>query len=309
MNVSSRLACLAFATISLALTGCVGGGMLPGASALPVPARVPSSATLASCTGRAPQPTNTTWTVDVGGRERTFVVHVPPSYDPSKPTPLVLNFHGYLMSPKWEEWLTSMSTKSDAAGFLLVYPKGTGTPLSFNAGGCCGDAKSDDVDDVGFTRTMLDRLEADLCVDPKRVYATGMSNGGFMSHRLACEMSDRIAAIAPVAGLSTAPTCAITRAVSVLDFHGLEDPIVPYEGGTRFHWPSVNQSIDGWVARDGCVGPGVVTSIDGDVHCVRHAHCRDGAEVTLCMVLDGGHTWPGGRDIPRSSEGGRRRTR
>jgi polyhydroxybutyrate depolymerase len=105
------------------------------------------------------------------------------------------------------------------------------------------------VDDVAFTRGMLDRLEADLCVDPRRVFATGMSNGGFMSHRLACEMSDRIAAVAPVSGVNTLATCTPTRAVSVLDFHGTADPTVPYAGGTEFHWPSVEQSTSGWIAR------------------------------------------------------------
>jgi polyhydroxybutyrate depolymerase len=285
---------------SLALTACVGSGALPGASAKPVPAAPTSAAapSRTSCTGRAPQPTNATWTLDIGGKTRTFVVHVPPAYDASKPTPLVFNFHGYRMNPKLEEWLTSMSATADAAGFVLVYPEGTGSPLGFNAGGCCGDAKDDNVDDVGFTRAMLDHLEADLCVDPQRVFATGMSNGGFMSHRLACDLSDRIAAVAPVSGVDATATCSPTRPVSVLDFHGVDDPTVAYTGNTKRGWPSVNDSINGWAARDGCTGPTQVTSITDDVHCVTHTQCRDGAEVALCMVLDGGHTWPGGKDIP-----------
>jgi polyhydroxybutyrate depolymerase len=264
-------------THALALTACVGAGALPGASAKPVPA-ISSAAvsSAASCVGRARQPTNATWTLDFGGRTRTFVVHVPPSYDPSMPTPLVFNFHGYRMSPKLEEWLTSMSATADAAGFVLVYPEGTGSPLGFNAGGCCGDAKDDHVDDVGFTRAMLDRLEADLCVDPQRVFATGMSNGGFMSHRLACEMSDRIAAVAPVSGVNATATCAPTRAVPILDFHGVADPTVPYYGGSSYGWPSVNESINAWAARDGCSGPTLVTSVTDDVHCVTHTQCRRG---------------------------------
>ncbi len=285
---------------ALALSACVGSGALPGLSAKPVPAASPSVTTSSTtaCTGRAAQPMNATWTLDLGGKTRTFVVHVPPAYDPSKPTPLVLNFHGYRMTPKLEEWLTSMSTTADADGFILVYPEGTGSPLGFNAGGCCGDAKDDRVDDIGFTRAMLDRLEADLCVDPARVFATGMSNGGFMSHRVACELSDRIAAVAPVAGVNASPTCAPTRAVSVLDFHGVTDPTVAYDGNAKRGWPSVNDSVNGWAARDGCTGPTLVTSITDDVHCVTHTQCRDGAEVALCMILDGGHTWPGGKDVP-----------
>jgi polyhydroxybutyrate depolymerase len=241
---------------------------------------------------------NSTWAVEVGGRERNFVVHVPRSYDPRTPTPLVFNFHGFTMNPKLEDWLTDMAAKADAARFVVVYPAGVGSPSSFNAGSCCGDAKRDGVDDVAFTRAMLDRLEADLCIDPRRVFATGMSNGGFMAHRLACEMSDRIAAIAPVAGVNGAPTCDVTRAVPVLDFHGTSDPTVPYAGLPKEGWPSVAASTDAWVKRDGCREQGTVTLAAGSVTCETHGECRDGAEVTLCTVQGGGHTWPGGSTVP-----------
>jgi polyhydroxybutyrate depolymerase len=279
--------------------GCIAANALPGASAVPVRA---TSASLPSpggtCAQRARQPLNATWKVETDGKTRSFVVHVPQSYDPSKPTPLVFNFHGFTMSPKLEDWLTKMAAKSDEAGFLLVYPQGTGTETSFNGGTCCGDASSDGVDDVAFTRRMLDRLEADLCVDARRVYATGMSNGGFMSHRLACEMSDRIAAVAPVSGVNASVACNPTRAVPVLDFHGTADPTVPFEGDQARGWLSVPATIDDWARRDGCKGGGVETLARGDVRCTTYGQCRDQAEVTLCTVEGGGHTWPGGTAPP-----------
>ena len=284
--------------LALASASCIGAGALPGASAQPVPATaLPEPSPAAPCAGRAKQPRNSTWSVTVWSDQRAFVVHVPPSYDPTKPTPLVLNFHGYSMNPRLEDWLTSMSAKADAAGFILVYPEGTGSPLSFDGGNCCGDSRHDHVDDVGFTRAMLDALEANLCVDPARVYATGMSNGGFMSHRLACDLSDRIAAIASVAGVNATTDCHPLRPVPVLDLHGTANPVVPYTGNPRDGWRSVDDTIAGWVARDGCTGSTTALATS-DVTCVSHAPCAAGAEVELCTIQGGGHTWPGGKDVP-----------
>ena len=246
MHVSWARGVLLGVTVpAVVLWGCFGGASLPGAASAPIAAR-PAPAAGPICAGRSIQPTNSTWTVDVGGRERTFIVHVPRSYDARTPTPLVFNFHGFTMNPKLEDWLTDMAAKSDAAGFVLVYPKGTGSPSSFNAGVCCGDASRDHVDDVAFTRKMLDQLEADLCVDSRRVYATGMSNGGFMAHRLACEMSDRIAAVRSGGRRQRRRDLHALRAhVPVLDFHGTSDPTVPY-GDVKKGWLSVQASTDAW---------------------------------------------------------------
>jgi polyhydroxybutyrate depolymerase len=286
--------------LAVSSAGCFGASALPGASATPVAALplATSSGRQPVCAGRTPQPSNTTWKVKVEGTERAFIVHVPKTYDPEKPTPLVLNFHGFTMTPKLEDWLTDMSAKADAAGFIVVYPEGTGSKASFNAGICCGDAARDNVDDIAFTKTMLDSLEANLCVDSRRVFATGMSNGGFMAHRLACELSDRIAAVAPVAGINGAVACTPARAISVLDFHGTSDPTVPYGGDAKRGWLSAPDSVEGWVKRDGCDEKGITTKVSESVQCVTHDGCRDGAEVSLCTVAGGGHTWPGGGDVP-----------
>jgi polyhydroxybutyrate depolymerase len=191
-----------------------------------------------------------------------------------------------------------MDAESDAKGFLLVYPQGTGELASWNAGACCGTAAEDGVDDVGFTRALLDALEAELCVDASRVFATGMSNGGFFSHRLGCELSDRIAAIAPVAGVMGIPTCTPARAVSVMEFHGTSDPLVPYDGDPAIGYTSVADTVAGWVKRDGCQAAPATTYSKGDATCVTYGQCTANAEVTLCTIQGGGHTWPGGTPFP-----------
>jgi len=262
--------------------------------------RVPdASSSRAPCAGLSAQPKgNTTWTIPTTAGSRTAVVRIPPGYDPMTATPVVLNFHGYGGSPSQEEGLTLMDTESDTAGFVLVYPQGTGAIPSWNAGACCGTAAQSNLDDVGFVGALLDALEAKLCVDTKRVFATGMSNGGFLSHRLGCELADRIAAIAPVAGVMGIPTCNPTRPVPVMEFHGTSDPVVPYDGNPAISYPSVADTISGWVQRDGCHGAATTTYSKGDATCVTHDQCTGGAEVTLCTITGGGHTWPGGTPFP-----------
>jgi polyhydroxybutyrate depolymerase len=241
---------------------------------------------------------DTNWTIATSAGNRAALVHIPPGYDPTKATAVVLNFHGLGGSPTQEEGLTLMDAESDSAGFVLVYPQGTGSILSWNAGACCAPASQNNVDDVGFVGTLLDTLEAKLCVDTHRVFATGMSNGGFLSHRLGCELSDRIAAIAPVAGVMGIPTCTPSRAVPVMEFHGTSDPIVPYNGDSAIGYTSVPDTISGWVQRDACQGSPTTTYSNGDATCVTYGQCAGGAEVTLCTISGGGHTWPGGTPFP-----------
>jgi polyhydroxybutyrate depolymerase len=152
-----------------------------------------------------------------------------------------------------------------------------------------------DVDDVGFTRAVIEDIGGQGCIDLARVYATGMSNGGFMSHRLGCEASDVIAAIAPVAGvLGLEPSaCNPERAVPIIHFHGTEDMLVAYEGGGLAESISVEDSIMGWADRNGCTDELEVTFQQGMVTCETADACEDGSAVTLCTVDGGGHCWPG----------------
>jgi hypothetical protein len=119
------------------------------------------------------------------GLKRSALVHIPASADLAARTPLVLNFHGLTSNPEQQVFFSGMNAKADAEGFILVYP--AGVQSSWNAGACCGAAIDQNIDDVGFVRALVAQLSATLCIDERRIYATGMSNGGFMSHRLACE--------------------------------------------------------------------------------------------------------------------------
>jgi polyhydroxybutyrate depolymerase len=284
-----------------------GGSTLPPVSTPPMgspssgndaaPPTPPSNdASAPSCSGKAAQPLDDTWTLPYAGATRTANVHVPASYDPTHATPVVLNFHGYSSDATQEALLSDMTAKADKEGFVVAYPQGLND--SWNAGACCGTSAMTGVDDVGFVGALVDELESRLCVDARRIFATGMSNGGFLSHRLGCEMSTRIAAIAPVAGVLGIPSCAPARPMPVMHFHGTADPLVPYDGDPALSFPSVQDTFTGWAARNACPGAPVTTFSKGDTSCSTYAGCAAGVSVTLCTVQGGGHTWPGGLPVP-----------
>ncbi len=249
-----------------------------------------------------------THSLSVGGRTRTYVVHAPPGLDPHKPAPVVLALHGATMTGPLMAWFSKLNAKADAAGFIVVYPNGTGERSSYfwNAGNCCGEAARSNVDDVAFVRAVLDDLGAVRRVDPKRVFVTGMSNGAMMAYRIAAELSDRIAAVAPVAGTVACGDRRPTRPVPVLHVHGTEDEYVPFGGGrgpksiSSVPHRSVADTIAAWVSANGCrTEPAAVEDLPdrtGDGTKVTRTTYRGdaaGAEVVLVTVEGGGHTWPG----------------
>ena len=199
--------------------------------------------------------------------------------------------------------------KSDSAGFIAVFPNGYsrfpgGKLATWNAGTCCAQARDEGIDDVGFVRAIWDRLPTLVAVDRNRVYATGMSNGGMMSYRLACEMADVFKAIAPVAGTDNTLQCQPSRPVSVLHIHAQDDDHVLFKGGAgeaAFKDPkkvtdfvSVPETISRWTQRNQCTGvPQRVVSVPG-AYCDVSAHCAGGTQVELCVTETGGHSWPGG---------------
>jgi polyhydroxybutyrate depolymerase len=223
--------------------------------------------------------------------DREYLVHVPRSYDASKPTPLVLDFHGLTANAVVQALYSKMTVKADAAGFIAVHPQGVGS--SWNAGICCGAAADRKVDDVAFVRGLLDQLSKELNVDPKRIYATGISNGAMFSQRLACELSDRIAAVGTVAGIYVTAKCTPARPVPVIHFHGTDDKLASYK------LPDVPQSLAAWAALDKCGATPHETLRHGDARCEAWEGCGHHAEVVLCTIEGGGHTWPGGAsDFP-----------
>jgi polyhydroxybutyrate depolymerase len=249
------------------------------------------------CSGKSAMARDFEVTVKTKGDDRTALVHVPATYDPTRPTAVVLNLHGLGNTPERQKEITGFDRLADERGFIAVYPRGkqiAGSPSCWNAGGCCSVCVTLRVDDTDFIKVLLDRITADACVDPKRVYAVGHSNGAMMTHALACRMSDRIAAIADVAGADVDAPCDPLRPVPHLHVHGTADGLVPFDGrGFPFGWPAVPTMIDAWSARDRCTGGPVETFRKGAAHCNTRA-CGDGAEVELCTVDGGGHSWPGG---------------
>lgn len=234
--------------------------------------------------------------LEAGGVTRRYKLHVPPAYDGRTPLPLVLNFHGYGSNTLAQRLWTEMDVTADAHGYVVAYPEGLDE--SWNAGVCCGTSAVNGVDDVGFVRAVINDIAERGCIDRSRVYATGMSNGGFLSHRLACEASDVIAAIGPVAGVLgiDSSACTPSRPVPVVHFHGTADTIVEYDGGCGLcvsDSESVADTIAGWVERNGCTGAPEVVLRNGSATCETTRGCDGDASVTLCSIADAGHCWPG----------------
>lgn len=268
-----------------------------------------------SCTGKTTVPTGTTEAaLDSGGLEREYRVYIPPGYDPAQPTPLVLTLHGFAGSAAQQQADSGWDAVAERENFIAVYPHGTGAPARWNAGqnriaeleqerrGLLGDFlggffESVPTDDVAFIRDLLIALQADYCIDPARIYVNGLSNGGGMTNRLACELADQIAAVGMVAGAYTEfpEGCNPSRPVPVIAFHGVLDPIVPYAGDAEINFPAVEDWAADWAARNEC-NPASESIPDtvGAVTGWRYTDCAGDAEVVFYSIADGGHTWPGG---------------
>jgi len=230
------------------------------------------------------------------GLAREYQIHMPAGYDPNTAYPVVFSFHGRALTANSQIWVSGFDDLADTQGFIAVYPEGTGQSPTWNAGLCCGEAMQDDVDDVGFVEAIIDDLGANACIDKDRVYSTGLSNGAYMSFRLACELSDKIAGVGAIAGTTAVIPCLPQNELAVIALHGTADNIVPYDGVAGSL--SAPQNAGDWAVRNNCSTSTIDTYAMGDVSCYKHTGCDPGAEVELCTVDGGGHQWFGGASIP-----------
>jgi len=298
----------------------------PGAtSAATSPAAVDgasiATAARGRCAGRGATRTSvaagtTTRSITVGDAVRSYRLEVPRGYRPSRPTPLLFDFHGLGSNKEEQARYSRLEAKGGAAGYVVVTPDGSGdfakrwVPPPFPG------------PDVEFVRALLHTTEQELCIDARRVFAAGMSSGAVFSTALACELPGTFAAIAPVAGVNAHAVCdATTPPVSVLAFHGTADSVVSYEGGPYFSGidasvlpealrqrivelagleaRAVPGSVAQWAAFDGCAESPRTTQVASDVTRTAYARCRRGTAVVLFTVVQGGHTWPDAPAVAR----------
>jgi polyhydroxybutyrate depolymerase len=253
--------------------------------------------------------------VHVGDMDRWYLLSIPSAMSSDVPAPLVVDLHGYLEGAELHQRVSALSVLGEREGFVTVTPQGQGDPVHWDT--------TLHSPDVRFIDSILDEIEAHTCVDLDRVYATGYSNGAFLSSTLACVDANRFAAVAPVAGIRDVPGCAPSRPVPVIAFHGTEDEYVTYDGGLGTEaakLPSVDSktnpgatmaddptgsvvlpgSIDdsvpdilhAWSKRNGCRGRQQATTVADDVDLVSEK-CPEGREAELYRVDGGGHSWPG----------------
>lgn len=234
--------------------------------------------------------------IEIEERTRKYRLYIPSSYTADKLMPLVFNLHGLTSDAGQQELYTQMNEVAEENGFIVCYPKGLNR--AWNVGFNFPASKADDVQ---FISELIDHLALDYAIDLTRVYACGFSNGGYMSHKLACELSDKIVAIASVAGTfvpGEEAYCEPSRAVPVMQIHGTADPIVRYNG--FFEGISATETIDFWRAKNNCLADFQKTKVSNTAKldfskATRYdfGDCTEETAVVLYKVKNGGHTWPG----------------
>ena len=272
-------------------------------------------AVLAGCTPAAPddaapdiftEGTVKANSIEFDGLTRSYLVHEPAEPPPGQLLPLLIVFHGAGGDAVRAETATGFTADANDDNFIVAYPNGTPAndvegELSWNAGECCGLAKTNNLDDVGFVMAMIAELEAEHPVDPARVYLAGFSNGGMLSYRLACTHGDQFAGIAVVGGALNFSPCEPPGPVNVLIMHGTSDATVPYGGGPtndrtaarfgQWHNTSVEYATRFWTENDNCELDPVSTSED-PLATDSYLDCTLGSRVEVATIAGGTHTWP-----------------
>ena len=242
--------------------------------------------------------------IEIGGLERTYRVHLPALAPPTNGFPVLIVLHGGGGNGKQVEHSTGFSDLADREGFIAVYPDGTGRlpkRLTWNAYNCCAYAHAKDIDDVSFISALIAQLISDYEVDPARIYVTGHSNGAMMTFRLACELADQIAAAAPFAGALNTDGCIPASPVPMLIMNGEDDTNVPVAGGTspnvgyggedsRIDMPT-SFAVATWVAANGCTGGPTVVNSPAALT-TRWTDCANGSMVEQVLIHDWEHSWP-----------------
>ena len=229
------------------------------------------------------------------GVKRAYLLHVPDSYDPSVPTPLVISIHGYAEWAAHQAQISRWNDMADRYGFIVVYPSGTDFPLRWKM-------QAGDNSDVTFISDLIDQLEKDYNIDSRRIHANGLSNGGGMSFVLSCALADRIASVGMVSGAYLLPwdKCQPSRLVPAVLFHGTADGVVPYYGGPSgpfdLPFPNIPEWVQALAERNGCSRAPEGLPPSGDVSGVRYLGCE--ADVVFYTITGGGHAWPGGEPMP-----------
>ena len=235
------------------------------------------------------------------GEKREYLLYVPGSYDPGKPTALVISMHAAALWPTAQRETSQWNRVADREGFIVVYPSGlTGNgPIIWRAGRGPGLAK-----DVRFISDLIDTLSARYNIDPLRIYANGLSNGGGMAFVLSCTLSGRIAAVGLVGAAHLLPWswCTDDRPVPMIAFHGTADPAVPFNGGTSWissePFPNIPRLTANWARRNRCGPVPADSAVAVDVTRIEYPNCADSAAVVFYRIQGGGHTWPGGMPLP-----------
>jgi polyhydroxybutyrate depolymerase len=253
-------------------------------------------------------------TLEVAGTTRWYLISTPAAAKATKPLPVVLDLHGLAEGATLEALTSQFGPLAQKDGFISVFPQGTGSPVSWDTDDVAVARNSD----LEYVSRLLDQVESNECVDETRIYATGLSDGAFMTSLLACAMSNRIAAFAPVSGVQLPSPCATTRRVPILAFHGTADPILHFNGGigtavlghaigdskgpapslevppAKLDGPGYPATVAAWAKRDGCSLKFTDKRIASQV-ILRTYPCPSGTAVEFYIILGGGHAWPGSK--------------
>ena len=243
--------------------------------------------------------------ITVDGRTRTYIINLPPNYYEAADFSLVIGLHGGGGSGEQFETSSTLTDKANISKFIVVYPDGVqGSGLlkarTWNAGGCCDDAVDNNINDVKFISELIDKLLSEYKINPKKVYATGHSNGGMLSYRLACELSNKIAAIAPNAStMVVTQPCNPGRPVPILHMHSVLDQNVPYKGGvgsgvSRHYNPPIDSVMNVWQLKNQCLQPAKAIVDNYNYKLTSWFDCTNNVSVHYYLTKDGGHSWPGG---------------